>query len=126
MNGRYLELQVRTRVVGPIIAFREYIFRDVLPAFGHLQERADQVAQEYYNQIGSMPSVDDCEIDMASVAEAARDRSLSWYEMMMSLRQTMRNLVAAGCFTSSNSSWPPSAGMPASRWTRRGTRSWAP
>ena len=98
MNGHYLEIQVRTRVVGPIIAFREYIFRDVLPAFGHLQERADQVAEEYYNLIGSVPAGEDCDIDMASVADAAQDRSLSWYEMMTSLRQTMRNLLAAGLF----------------------------
>src|SRR5260370_4341890 len=98
MNGHYLELQVRTRVVGPIIAFREYILRDVLSAFGHLPERAGQVAEEYYKRIGSMPAGEDYDIDMASVAEAAQDHSLSWYEMMTSLRQTMRNLLAAGLF----------------------------
>jgi hypothetical protein len=32
MNGGYLEMQINGRIVGPIIAFREYIFRDVLPA----------------------------------------------------------------------------------------------
>ena len=35
---------------------------------------------------------------MASVAEAAQEHSLSWYQMMVSLRQSMLNLLAAGLF----------------------------
>lgn len=31
MNGVYLTLQLRQRVIQPILAFREYIFLDVLP-----------------------------------------------------------------------------------------------
>ena len=90
MIGRYLATQVGTRIIGPIMAFREYIFRDVLPAFDNLDERAQRVAHDYYNRAGSMPASEYGDIDMADVAEAAQDHSLSWYEMMTSLRQTMR------------------------------------
>jgi hypothetical protein len=97
MTGGYLQLQMENHIARPIIAFREYIFRDVLPAFGNLNARADQIADEYYHRIGSMPAYDDS-FDMADAAEAAQDHSLSWYEMMVSLRQTMLNLMAAGLF----------------------------
>jgi hypothetical protein len=96
MNGSYLASRVR-RLRGPIIAFREYAFRDVIPAFGDLDARAEQVANEYYNRIWSQPA-GEYEIDMADVAEDARQHSHDWWEMMTSLRQTMLNLIAAGLF----------------------------
>src|SRR5207245_215512 len=98
MTGGYLEMQINGYIIGPIIAFRKYIFRDVLSAFGNLDKRAEEVADEYYNRIGAQLAGEDCAIDMADVAEAAHDRSLSWYEMMVSLRQSMLNLLATGLF----------------------------
>ena len=98
MADKYLEGQIGGRLVGPIIAFREYIFRDVLPAFNNIDERARQVAEDYYNSVGSQPASEYEEIDMSDVAEAAQDQSVDWYDMMTSLRQTMLNLLAAGLF----------------------------
>lgn len=98
MVNKYLELQIGGRLVGPIIAFHEYIFRDVLPAFNNIDSRARQVAVDYYDKISSQPAGEYEEIDMADVAEAAQDQSLDWYDMMTSLRQTMLNLLAAGLF----------------------------
>jgi hypothetical protein len=97
MTGHYLASQIQTWIVGPLIAFREYIFQNVLPAFGNLSERADEMAAEHYRRIGSLPAGDDCEIDMADVAGEAGDRALDWYIMMTSLRQTMRNLRRRVC-----------------------------
>ena len=97
MNGNYLEGQVNYRS-GPITAFRKYIFRDVLPAFDNLDQRADQVAEDYYNRIGAEPAFNNEYVDIGDIADAAQDHSLSWYEMMTSVRQTMRNLLAAGLF----------------------------
>jgi hypothetical protein len=91
-------MQINGYIMGPMIAFREYVFRDVLPAFGNLDKRAEEVANEYFNRIGSQPAEEHCDIDMADVAEAAHNRSLSWYGMMTSLRQSMLNLLAAGLF----------------------------
>jgi hypothetical protein len=34
MTGGYLELQIKGQIIGPVVAFRKYIFPDVLPAFG--------------------------------------------------------------------------------------------
>ena len=36
-----------TVIIGPIMAFRKYIFTDVIPAFGNLDRRADKVADEF-------------------------------------------------------------------------------
>ena len=96
MNGIYLASQVR-RLSGPIIAFRKYVLRDILPTFGDIDARAEQVANDYYNRIGAQPA-GEYEIDMADVAEAANQHSYDWWEMMTSLRQTMLNLMAAGLF----------------------------
>lgn len=98
MTGGYLEQQITGYIIGPIVAFRNYIFPNVLPAFGNLDKRAEGVASEYYRRVGSQPAYDDEDIDMASVAEAAQDQSISWYQMMVSLRQSMLNLLAAGLF----------------------------
>ncbi len=97
MTGKYLEMQMNGYIVRPILAFREYIFSDVLPAFNNISERADKLGDEMYQRIGAQPAYDDS-YDMADAAEAAQDYSLSWYEMMVSLRQTMRNLLATGLF----------------------------
>src|SRR5690242_8348355 len=98
MTGGYLAGQIEGYVIGPIIAFRKYVFPDVLPAFGNLEKRAEEVAQEYYDTVGSQPAYGNEDFDMADVAEAAQDRSISWYQMMSSLRQSMLNLLAAGLF----------------------------
>ena len=97
MNGHYLASQIRY-FARPITAFREYAMRDVLPAFGNIDERATQVGNDYYQRIGSQPACEDDIIDMADVAEVAEDRARDWWEMMTSLRQSMLNLMAAGLF----------------------------
>jgi hypothetical protein len=82
----------------PIIAFQEYIFRDVVPQFANLNDRATQAGQEYYQMMISQPVGDDCDGDVSGFAEDAQDQAIGWYEMMRSLRQTMLNLLAAGLF----------------------------
>ena len=95
MTGSYLASRIGY-IEGPIVAFRKYIFTDVRSAFGNLEERANKVATDYYNDVGSQPAYRD--IDIGDVADAAQDESINWYEMMTALRQTMLNLVAAGLF----------------------------
>lgn len=98
MTRNYPKKYIVEWAIGPIIAFRKYIFKDVLPVFGNLDERAEEVANEYYDRIGSQPAGEGYYIDMADVAEIAHERSLNWYQMMASLRQSMLNLLAAGLF----------------------------
>jgi hypothetical protein len=95
VNGSYLASRVR-RLAGPIIAFRQYLFVMFLRLT--IDQRAERVADEYYNRIGSQPVDEYVEIDMADVAEAAQEHSYDWWEMMTSLRQTTLNLLAAGLF----------------------------
>ena len=97
-SGLYLESQIRGYLMEPFVAFNEYIFSDVIPSFGNLDERANKVAEDYYNRIGSQPVGEDCDIDMGAVAEDAQDQGVNWYQMMTSLQQTMLNLLAAGLY----------------------------
>lgn len=98
MNSGNLAHQIRQKTILPILAFRKYIFRDVLPQFCNLNERATQIGHEYYDRAISQPVGEDCDGDTSEFAEDAHDHALSWYQMMRSLRQTMLNLLAAGLF----------------------------
>jgi hypothetical protein len=98
MNGVYLELLLNGYIIGPISAFRKYIFSSVIPAFGNLEKRAGDVAEEHFSEIGSQPVYEGIVFDMADMAEAAQQKSLDWFLMMVSLRQTMLNLLAVGLF----------------------------
>ncbi|MFN0104138.1 MAG: hypothetical protein ACKV2U_18895 [Bryobacteraceae bacterium] len=96
MSRKYLAWRVRI-LSGPIVAFREYFFREVLPPFGNIDVRADTLRNECFNNIGRQLARDDG-IDMADAADAAQEHALDWWEMMTSLRQSMLNLAAAGLF----------------------------
>jgi len=98
LSGVYLESQIRGYLIGPIVAFNEYIFSDVIPSFGNLDERANKVSEDHFDRIGSQPVGEDWDIDMGAVAEDAQDQGFNWYQMMTSLRQTMLNLLAAGLY----------------------------
>src|ERR1700679_2384847 len=98
MNSVYLELLLNGYIIGPISALRRYIFSSVIPAFGNLEKRAGDVAEEHFSEIGSQPVYDDIVFDIADVAEEAQQKSLDWFLMMVSLRQTMLNLLAVGLF----------------------------
>ncbi len=98
MTGGYLETSIRTSHVRPLIAFREYVFRDVLRAFDNLSERANQLANDYFQQVNSQPCGEYEEMDLGGVADTANERDVGWYQMMTSIHQSMMNLVAAGLF----------------------------
>jgi hypothetical protein len=98
VQGSYLDWQIRHNLIRPIVAFRAYIFRDVLPQFNNLDQRAEQVATEYYEQVTSQPAPEDFDGDLSGFAEDANDEAIGWYQMMRSLRQTMLNLLAAGLY----------------------------
>jgi hypothetical protein len=68
MTGVYLASQIRQRRIRPIIAFREYIFRDVVPQFGRLNERADQIGNEYFDAAINQPVDEDCDGDLSGFA----------------------------------------------------------
>lgn len=74
------------------------MFHDILPAFGNLEEKAQKMASDYYNEVGSQPAGEYQDVDMASVADDADGMSFRWYQTMVTVRQTMRNLLATGLF----------------------------
>jgi hypothetical protein len=97
VNGSYLASRVRGDLSGPLIAFREYFFRDVLPAFADLDARAAQVGDDFYSRV-DVKAASEHGMDMADIPQNAQERSYDWWGMMTSLRQTMLNLTAAGLF----------------------------
>jgi len=93
MTGAYVARDIRMRVMPPLLAYNANIFRDVLKAFDNLDERAQEEANEFYENYPGNEYT-----DPGDVADWANDHSLSWWETMVSLRQSMVNLLAAGLF----------------------------
>jgi hypothetical protein len=93
MTGAYVARDVRVRVMPPLLAFNEDLFRDVLRAFDNLDERANETANEFFNKYPGNEYT-----DPGDVADWANDHSLAWWETMVSLRQSMVNLLAAGLY----------------------------
>ncbi|MBZ5596044.1 MAG: hypothetical protein LAP39_27695 [Acidobacteriia bacterium] len=81
------------RVMPPLLAFNEDLFRDVLRAFDNLDERANEKANEFFNNYPGNEYT-----DPGDVADWANDHSLAWWQTMVSLRQSMVNLLAAGLY----------------------------
>lgn len=77
----------------PLLAFNEDLFRDVLGAFDNLHERANEKANEFFNKYPGNEYT-----DPGDVADWANDHSVAWWETMVSLRQSMVNLLAAGLY----------------------------
>jgi hypothetical protein len=84
--------------LGQSARLKEYIFRDVLPAFGDRNERAKKVGAEHNEKPSSEAAPENWDGDMVAIAGDAHERALDWYQMMISLRQSMLNLLAAGLF----------------------------
>jgi hypothetical protein len=93
MTGAYVARDIRMRVMPPLLAFNDGIVRQILGTFDNIDERARQRANNFYNDYPA-----DEYTDPGEVAEWAHDHGLAWYETMVSLRQSMRNLLAAGLF----------------------------
>lgn len=93
MTGAYVATDIRVRIMPPVEAYNEDLFRDVLKAFDNLDERAHEKGNEFYNNYPANEYT-----DPADVADWARDHSYSWWDTMNSLRQSMVNLLAAGLY----------------------------
>lgn len=81
------------RILPPVEAYNGDLFRDVLKAFDHLEERSDEKANDFFNNYTGNETT-----DPGDVAGWAREHSYSWWQTMVSLRQSMINLMAAGLF----------------------------
>jgi hypothetical protein len=93
MTGTYVARDIRMRIMPPVEAYNEDLFRNVLKAFDNLDERANEKGNEFYNNYPA-----DEYTDPADVADWAHDHSYSWWDTMNSLRQSMVNLMAAGLY----------------------------
>jgi hypothetical protein len=93
MTGAWVASDIQRRIMPPVEAYNEDLFRDVLKAFDNLEERAREKADEFYNNYPANEYT-----DPGDVSDWARDHSYSWWDTMNSLRQSMVNLMTAGLY----------------------------
>jgi hypothetical protein len=98
VSGQTMAWRVQMNAISAIKLWEFGVFNHVLPAFGDIERKSNQIANEEYNRIGSEPADEDCSGDMSAAAQSAEAKGQQFYEIMSSVRQTMINLVAAGLF----------------------------
>lgn len=98
VSGSYMIWRVRDGALQRIPAYGECILSDVMPTFSNLEERANKVAEDEFERLGSLPAGEDWDGDMASLAEDAHDKGLIFYTTMTGIRQSFLNLFSAGLF----------------------------
>ncbi len=96
--GSHLAWQFGTFAVPCFRAYRDHIIADVLSGYTNIEERADRVADEAYERLGSRPCGEDFDGDRSDDAEVAAERGELYYAMMSGMRQATINLHAAGLF----------------------------
>jgi hypothetical protein len=96
VTGRYIVSRIQTSALRAVIAYLECVRLDVMPVLANLESRANQVADAEYRRLASAPAGDDWSEDTASLAEAAHDRGLTFYETMVGIRQAVLNLFSVG------------------------------
>jgi hypothetical protein len=70
----------------------------VVPVFGDLEKRADEVAEAAFERYGAEPAGEDFNDDMGDFAERAHDQGIAFYQTMSAIRQSILNLLAVGLF----------------------------
>lgn len=89
-NAEFWARHVEDVFVPHLGAFREAVFKRVLPAFDNLSEEAQEMANEARRKLLTSASL---ETDPADLAEAAHEQGLYHYQVMSDVEQTLVNLI---------------------------------
>jgi hypothetical protein len=81
-----------------VTAFCECVFHEIIPAFGDVERRANEVADREYHRLCFQPVGEYGDGDLATAAQAAHEKGWAFYETMTAVRQSVLNLFAAGLF----------------------------
>ncbi len=98
VTGSYMAWRVRASAVPYVTSYGDGVLNTLLPAFGDLEARANEIADGEFGRLGSEPAGEECDGDMGAAAEAAEEKGHAFYRTMATLRQTTLNLFAAGLF----------------------------
>src|SRR5437764_3930503 len=96
LNGGFWAAHFREVFVRQVRAFARALEARVLPAFEGIEAEAEQIAEEEYQRLGSMPG--DGSVDMGDLADYAQEAGSAHYEELSDVRQAILNLAAAALF----------------------------
>ena len=91
-NGQFWAHYFRSSVISKLQGFRMVVHDKLLPPFNSMADEANAVGEEEYRRLGQMPGDDS--VDMADLAEQARDVGIDYYETMTGVRQALLNILA--------------------------------
>lgn len=97
-SGFYLAGRLRTVVIPAFQTYANIVVPETLSAFGDIERRADEVAEQAFQQSGTQAVGEDYGGDMGAEAEKAFDAGLAFYELMSDFRQATLNLLAVGLY----------------------------
>jgi hypothetical protein len=79
-----------------ISALCDSVVNRVLPAFDHIDEEAEKVAEQEYERLGSLPA--DEYWDTSYDAETAENAATAYYMLMSGVRQSLINIATTGLY----------------------------
>jgi hypothetical protein len=98
VGGLYISWRIRQMVLPFVRVYGQWVEERIIPMSDQLQEMADKVEQEAYENLMSEPVGDDYMGDGSEEAQEANDIGLSFYENISSMYQGTLNLFSAGLF----------------------------
>ena len=96
MNNEFRFNYIKEIYIPAVDFFSNSFFKRLLPAFGNLENEANQISEKEFQRLCSLPG--DENVDGAELTEIAQDVAISWYEGMYNMRQATINLHAVGIF----------------------------
>lgn len=97
VGGYYLAVRVANIMAPTVRAYGDCVRRFFLPVFDDLNTKAEEVANQAYDELMQQPVTDEMD-DPGDAAEAANQRGQEFYDTMFAMRQSTLNMFTAGLF----------------------------
>jgi hypothetical protein len=98
VGGAYIAYRIRRMVLPFIRVYGQWVEERIIPLSEQLQEMAETVEQDAYDDLMSQPVGDEYSGDGSDEAEAAHDIGISFYLDISKMYQATLNLFSAGLF----------------------------
>ncbi len=92
ITGGYLARRFRRGVATKLAEYISVIQEEMLPVFSDLNEKSDRIADEEFYRLCSLQEPDNFDDDQSSIAEAAREKSATYYNTMDVFRRASLTL----------------------------------
>ena len=96
-NGKYYAAHFKNVFISQLDYFSRTLSEKLIPQFADVEGEAEELAEREYKRLGEFPATDDG-IDLADLAEEARDAAIDYFVSMTRMKQAVLNVFGAGLY----------------------------